>query len=202
MKLIQEAFESACQAETELAKNRQFITNTLKETHGFITKVASNSSIVSDITNPALNSIVDHTIEKYRDPNLIICWGCGAENDHFYYGKRLKKIVCPMKDDPDVQKRAAKIRKDFVERAKIRRGNKKTAINSSLCSINHIVSSFFAIVGSSRSLLIGHRLQQEKRKRVTNVFPRQIQKKKGSEKKTKASKRCGSTEANKVQAKP
>ena len=72
---------------------------------------------------------------------------------------------------------------------------------SSLHSINHIVSGLFAIAGSSRSLLIGHCPQQEKRKKVASVFPRQMQKKKGSEKKRKASKRCGSAEANRAQAK-
>jgi hypothetical protein len=118
--LIQEGLEAACLAETQLAKQRLYIQDTMKEVHGFI-----SLPIPPDEPPTALTSAAESTLSKFRDPKKMICWGCGKEDDHYYYDRRSKTVTCPHGDDPEVQKRAELVRKDFNERQKTRRGKKK-----------------------------------------------------------------------------
>jgi hypothetical protein len=112
IRLIQEAFESACLAETELAKQRIFIQNQMKESHGFIAIPQQ-----APATPAFLTSSAEQVLSKFKDDGKKLCWGCMSE-EHQYYDKRKRKIVCPNQEDPEVQARAALVRKDFLERSR------------------------------------------------------------------------------------
>jgi hypothetical protein len=121
IRLIQEAFEAACLAETELAKQRIFIQNQMRETHGFIAIPQGHTPVPTLMTSSA-----EQVLSKFRDENKKLCWGCMSE-DHQYYDKRKKKVVCPNNDDPEVQARAEIVRKDFLERSKKARDGRRSS---------------------------------------------------------------------------
>jgi hypothetical protein len=112
IRLIQEAFESACLAETELAKQRIFIQNQMKETHGFIAFPQGQPQSATTL----MTSSAEQVLSKFRDEDKKLCWGCLSE-DHQYYDKKKKMIVCPLQKDPEVKARAELVRKDFLERS-------------------------------------------------------------------------------------
>jgi hypothetical protein len=64
-----------------------------------------------------MTSSTEQVLSKFREDGKKLCWGCMSE-DHQYYDRRKKTIVCPNQEDPEVQARAALIRKDFLERSK------------------------------------------------------------------------------------
>jgi hypothetical protein len=124
IKLIQEGFEAACIAESQLAKQRLYIHDQIKGVHGFI----ATPQMPPFPSGPAptsfgLYSPAEQALIKYRDPAKKICWGCGAEDDHIYYDKTSKQIMCPQGNDPKIQAHAEAIRKDFVSRLKKRRSS-------------------------------------------------------------------------------
>jgi hypothetical protein len=114
IRLIQEAFEAACLAETELAKQRIFIQNQMKESHGFI---AIPNKPNTPTSTAYMTSSAEQVLSKFREDGKKLCWGCMSE-DHQYYDRRKKTIICPNQEDPEVQARAALVRKDFLERSK------------------------------------------------------------------------------------
>ncbi len=122
IRLIQEAFEAACLAETELAKQRIFIQNQMKETHGFIAIPQGHHPAATTL----MTSSAEQVLSKFRDENKKLCWGCMSE-DHQYYDKRKKKITCPNQEDPEVQARAELVRKDFLERSRKARDGRRSS---------------------------------------------------------------------------
>lgn len=123
--LIQEAFQAACLAEAQLAKDSLRIYDALKEVHGFTT-VAQNppSGMISPLSSVSSHfgaSPAEQTLNRYKqNPNQTVCWGCGSE-DHQYYDKKTKTVTCPRGHEPEIQKRAEEVRQDFNKRSRERR---------------------------------------------------------------------------------
>jgi hypothetical protein len=67
--------------------------------------------------------IAEYTKSPVSRSTKRICWGCGSE-DHMYAIKNT--IVCPNKDLPGVQEKAAKVRMDFNERRRALKKKRKS----------------------------------------------------------------------------
>jgi hypothetical protein len=109
--LIQDGYEAASLAEKELAENRNFIRNELSSAHGFLaipglppglppqplpmpSRRQQQRSHASSFMSPA-----ETMISGKMTP---ACAGCG-DPSHMYYDKRTKTILCPKRDQPEVQ---------------------------------------------------------------------------------------------------
>jgi hypothetical protein len=121
----------------------------MKYVHGFYTmsdqqsnlNLSQLSTTNDNFIESSLTSSAEQALAKYRDPSKIICWGCGAEDDHIYYDTRLRRVTCPQGHDPEVQKRAALVCEGFNRRAKRRRTARKSPRKAAPPNIKGILSA-------------------------------------------------------------
>jgi hypothetical protein len=130
---IQQAYEAATMAETELNQQKSFIHTQLRGTHGFTTRVVENHP-PEDATS--LHSAANDTIARHGIKNA--CWGCG-DTSHAYYDRRSKKVVCPRGDEPEVKARAEATWSDYKEKQKLRRAKRSKGTKSLLTTMQSLM---------------------------------------------------------------
>ena len=114
------AYSAASQAERDINLRKVEITDQLKTSHALMSQVVVHSSQA------------EGTLRCYA-PRL--CWGCEDPN-HVYCNKK-GNIICPKKDNPKVQKRAAAKREEYKNKFSARNRNRtdKRKISSLLSNL-------------------------------------------------------------------
>ena len=141
IKLIEEACRRALTAEKTLNSQVKMIRDQLQSAHGFFTTASGEQVLFS----PA-----ERTLQHYKHdsstppaaPNQyskpVMCWGCGG-NDHRWYDRAAKRVVCPNGTNPIFIKNAANAR----ERLRQVRNN-RTAQNKKFKSKKHFIEALLA----------------------------------------------------------
>jgi hypothetical protein len=110
----------ATKCEKKMANTKKIVDSTLSNTHSFLSKLITSSNL----------SVAEKTLQKYKKASgdelkdILVekvqeCWGC--KGAHTWRNRTTKEIICPNQDKPEVQARAKKMHKQYIEELKTRR---------------------------------------------------------------------------------